>query len=695
MSADHAPAPELVALKQDAERRGYVYGTDFVVRGLPTTASSEVVVVDTQGDDYVITYRDMGRDRERVRTHDLTAARAVFFEELERLRRPWAPAPADDVPARGTTGPERVTRTPREAFEQAQREGLFAGVTWDEVEARAAAADAGAAAGEQDVAADGAAAADRPARRGDLYRLVATPERVGGAVVTSGAVTDDGTTFEGELFHALPFRVLLEDGAATGSVTTGPGQVVDLRRVEGPWPTAVDAVVAQALELARARLPERYLRWLERRAARPREDARRGGGDLTSLDEVQGLVRAEFGDAADAPVPLADPSYEAVRYRVHGALDLTVGFELPRRNVVAGLALPTGAGVSVLPGEYLWGGSGLAAVRHRLAVLHEFCRVYLDLDPEPEPAATFDLPQAARVRAEQDLSVDQYVDAYVVPFVEDAVASGKPVTFPVDPCTVPDDGVLARQLEVLTERGLLVDRDPHADGLWHAVRPQGRAASAALEWAGWCADAMVAVLGDDVAEPRLRSASTAAEGVLLGAYVVTVGVRPGGAWARLDGFAVPPLALAAEGEDPARAVRDVLVQARDRASAALGDVYLARFRRDPRGSGAAVRGYVQDRGLAGVEQALEQALGTDWAVLGRRRDDDVEGLALGIRRRVSAHVALRGPERALARSVEIGAGRHLYGLFGGRVPLDSAPASVARAVDELAEWVALRVGATD
>ncbi|WP_309134927.1 hypothetical protein [Cellulomonas sp.] len=692
MSADHAPAPELVALQQDAERRGYVYGTDFVVRGVPTTASSEVVVIGREGDHYVVTYRDMGRDRERVRTRDLVAARAVFFEELERLGRPWAPAPADDVPTRGTAGAEPVTRSPREGFEEAQRGGLFAGMTGDEVEARAAAADAGAAAGEQDVAADGAAAADRPARPGDLYRLVATPERVGGAVVTSGAVSGDGTTFEGELFHALPFRVRLEDGAATGSVTTGPGQVVDLRRVEGPWAAAADAVVAQALELARTRLPGRYLGWLERRAARPRADARRGGGDLTSLDEVERLVRAEFGDAVDAPVPLVDPSFEAVRHRVHGTLDLTVGFELPRRNVVAGLTLPTGAGVSVLPGEYLWGGSNLEAVRHRLAVLHEFCRELLDL--APEPATTLHLPQAARVRAEQDLSVEQYVDAYVVPFVEDAVASGKPVTFPVDPCTVPDDGVLARQLEVLTERGLLVDRDAHADGLWHAVRPQGRAASAALEWAGWCADAMVAVLGDDVAEPRLRSASTAAEGVLLGAYVVTVGVRPGGAWARLDGFGAPSLALAAEGDDPARAVRDVLVQARDRASATLPDAYVARYRRDPRGAGTALRGYAQDPGLAGVEQALAQSLGTDWAVLGRRRDDDVEGLALGIRRRVSAHVALRGPERALARSVDVGAGRHLYSLFGGRVPLDSAPASVGRAVGELAEWVTLRVGAT-
>ncbi len=316
--------------------------------------------------------------------------------------------------------------------------------------------------------------------------------------------------------------------------------------------------------------------------------------------------------------------------------------------------------------------------------------------PGPDqPAAYFDLPQAARVRAEQDLSVEQYVDAYVVPFVEDAVASGKPVTFPVDPCTVPDDGVLARQLEVLTGHGLLVDRDVHADGLWHAVRPQGRAATPALQWAGWCADAMAAVLGDDVTEPRLRSASTAAEGVLLGAYVVTVGVRTGGAWARLDGFGTPPVELSSAGEDLGAAVRDVLVQARDRAAATLTDAYLARYRRDPRGAGAVVRGYEQDPGLPGVEAALTRFLHDDWAVLGRRRDGEVEGLALGVHRRFSAHVALRGPERALARSVDVGAGRHLYSLFGGAIPLDSAPVSVARAVAELAEWATLRVGATD
>ncbi|MFS0703831.1 hypothetical protein AB6N23_04845 [Cellulomonas sp. 179-A 9B4 NHS] len=305
-------------------------------------------------------------------------------------------------------------------------------------------------------------------------------------------------------------------------------------------------------------------------------------------------------------------------------------------------------------------------------------------------AAYFDLPQAARVRAEQDLSVEQYVDAYVVPFVEDAVASGKPVTFPVDPCTVPDDGVLARQLEVLTGHGLLVDRDAHADGLWHAVRPAERGTSAGLQWAAWCAEATAAVLGDDVTEPRLRSASGAAEVVLLGAYVLTVGVRPGGAWARLDGFALPAVDLAAEDADTAAAVRDVLTQARDRAAATLPAAYLARYRRDPRGAGLVVRGYEPDPGLPGVEQALTRFLGDGWAVLGRRQDAEVDGLALGVRRRFSAHLALRGPERALARSVDVGAGRHLYALFGGRVPLDSAPVSVARAVAELAEWVELR-----
>ncbi|QCB94230.1 hypothetical protein [Cellulomonas shaoxiangyii] len=310
-----------------------------------------------------------------------------------------------------------------------------------------------------------------------------------------------------------------------------------------------------------------------------------------------------------------------------------------------------------------------------------------------QPAAFFDLPRAERVRAEQALSVEQYVDAYVVPFVEDAIASGKPVTFPVDPCTVPDDGVLARQLEVLTAHGLLVDRDVHEDGLWHAVRPEDRAASPALQWAGWCAEAATAVLGDDVAEPRLRSASAAAEGVLLGAYVVTVGVRAGGAWARVDGFGLPPVELSAEGEDVSAAVRDVLVQARDRAAATLPDAYLARYRRDPRGAGVAVRGYEPDPGLPGLEAALTRFLGEDWAVLGRRQDEDVAGLALGVRHRFSAHLAVRGPERALARSVDVGADRHLYALFGGRIPLDSAPVSVERAVAELAEWVTLRTGA--
>lgn len=307
---------------------------------------------------------------------------------------------------------------------------------------------------------------------------------------------------------------------------------------------------------------------------------------------------------------------------------------------------------------------------------------------QPGPDATFfDLPHAVQVRAEHDLSVEQYVEAFVVPFVERAVASGKPVVFGADPWSVPDDGVLARQVQVLAGLDVLVDRDVRADGTWHAVRRSQRT-SGGLQWAGWCADAMVAVLGDDVEGVALRSGAGAAEGVLLGAYVVTVGVREGGAWARLEAFGRDPLPLTATHARPEEAVRDVLGQARQRAASTLPQAYLDRYARQPRGAGTFLRGYQPDGGLADLERALGR-FGADAVVRGRREDEDVVGLAVAVRRRFSVHLALRGPERALARSVEIGAGRSQYTVFGGPVRLDSAPASVDHAVAELAEWVEL------
>ncbi|MFS0703830.1 hypothetical protein AB6N23_04840 [Cellulomonas sp. 179-A 9B4 NHS] len=231
----------------------------------------------------------------------------------------------------------------------------------------------------------------RPAHPGDLFRVVASPSRNVAAEVTSPCADAAGTCVTGTALLVHPFEVRLDDRGAAGWIRTGHGTVVPLDHVEAPWDVAADRVTEQALAVSRAALPERYLRWLAGRVAMTREEYRRGGGDMRSLSAVLDLVRAEFGvDAVDRPV--LQPGYDDwVRVRVYGSLDLTVGFEHPRGNFGRAVHLPTGAGVAGLPGEYAWGGTSVAAVRHQLRTTHEFCRALLDLppldDPPPAPAA--------------------------------------------------------------------------------------------------------------------------------------------------------------------------------------------------------------------------------------------------------------------------------------------------------------------
>ncbi|MFS0706357.1 hypothetical protein AB6N23_17780 [Cellulomonas sp. 179-A 9B4 NHS] len=134
MTADYQPGPDLYAVKEDAEREGFLYGTDFFVWGIPALMSSELAIFGKDGDEYVVLYSDMGEKRERIRTPDLAAARSTFFEELARLGKDRGRGPLVGAPA-------REAPTPREAFEKMQREGMFPGLRWEDLERTARADD--------------------------------------------------------------------------------------------------------------------------------------------------------------------------------------------------------------------------------------------------------------------------------------------------------------------------------------------------------------------------------------------------------------------------------------------------------------------------------------------------------------------------------------------------------------------------
>ncbi len=137
MTDDYVPAPELYAVKEDAEGQGFVYGTDFYVWGIPAFMSSELVIFGKDGDEYVVKYSDMGRKRERIRTVDLAAARSTFFDELARLGKDRGRGPLAGAAA------SEDTRSPREAFEEMQRQGMFPGVRWEDLEGMAKARENG------------------------------------------------------------------------------------------------------------------------------------------------------------------------------------------------------------------------------------------------------------------------------------------------------------------------------------------------------------------------------------------------------------------------------------------------------------------------------------------------------------------------------------------------------------------------
>lgn len=91
------PTPEvlaqLVALRDEGERRGFSYGLDFAIAYVPVAMSSELVVLTVDEGELVVHYRDMGQNREVGRAGTVAAIAEPFLEEVARLAGPRGRGP--------------------------------------------------------------------------------------------------------------------------------------------------------------------------------------------------------------------------------------------------------------------------------------------------------------------------------------------------------------------------------------------------------------------------------------------------------------------------------------------------------------------------------------------------------------------------------------------------------------------------
>ncbi|WP_182112451.1 MULTISPECIES: glycohydrolase toxin TNT-related protein [unclassified Actinotalea] len=113
--------PEFVALRAEGEARGFVYGMDFFVWGVPGNGSSESIIFGCEGADYTVTYSDMGRERRLYASASYDDAKRRFFDEVARLAGPRGRGPLAGKPAQ--TGYEGMTQ--EQVYEQLKRQGYF------------------------------------------------------------------------------------------------------------------------------------------------------------------------------------------------------------------------------------------------------------------------------------------------------------------------------------------------------------------------------------------------------------------------------------------------------------------------------------------------------------------------------------------------------------------------------------------
>lgn len=85
MSAYPSPPKEFLALRAECEGLGYLWGMDFFIWYIPAVVSSEFIMFGLLGDDYAVSYSDMGHHRLVFRSPDFAPAREAFLEELAWL----------------------------------------------------------------------------------------------------------------------------------------------------------------------------------------------------------------------------------------------------------------------------------------------------------------------------------------------------------------------------------------------------------------------------------------------------------------------------------------------------------------------------------------------------------------------------------------------------------------------------------
>lgn len=77
-----APDPAVLVVAAECERRGYVYGLDYGVSGVPGFIGSDAVLLGRDGLEYVVWCEERGRRLETARSANLDEVTPDFFDAV-------------------------------------------------------------------------------------------------------------------------------------------------------------------------------------------------------------------------------------------------------------------------------------------------------------------------------------------------------------------------------------------------------------------------------------------------------------------------------------------------------------------------------------------------------------------------------------------------------------------------------------